>query len=45
MFVTLRRKNETSIAKRVVIYAESPFALFCVNKFLNYKVSTCCVIF
>jgi len=31
--------------KTVVIYAESPFALLCVNVFWNYKVSTWCVIF
>jgi hypothetical protein len=32
-----QQKNETSIAKTVVMYAENPFALFCVNVFRNYK--------
>jgi hypothetical protein len=45
MLVTLRRKNEISMAKTVVIFAESPYALFCVNVFRNYIVSTWFVIF
>jgi len=32
-----QQKTKNSSAKTVVMYAESPFALFCVNVFRNYK--------
>jgi hypothetical protein len=40
-----QKQNKIFIAKTVVIYSESFFAIFRVNAFRNYKINTWCLIF